>query len=203
MERLRLLMSFNCPQNVLLTGTRFERRQLMRRAIGRNQLAKDTKADIVWFADCDMTFGEGTFERIVEIFNVDEGAKRPALIFPRNISATEQWYGDQLVEFATEINGPPIVPWSDGKGFVPFSYNRAIGGVQIVPGDIAREHGYVPDSDRYQKPSDVWRRTFEDMHYRKQLHRLYGSGKGTGCQIPNIGRIRHSERGREVEGLKL
>lgn len=87
MERLRLLMSFNCPQNVLLTGTRFERRQLMRRAIGRNQLAKDTKADIVWFADCDMTFGEGTFERIVEIFNVDEGAKRPALIFPRNISA--------------------------------------------------------------------------------------------------------------------
>jgi hypothetical protein len=165
--------------------------RLCRRAIGRNLAALGTDARIVWFADCDMMFGPGCLDWLSE--NWPEGN---VLGYPHHVGKCTHERGDELIEAVKK----PAVMEIDPTDFPPHRQPRAIGGTQIVCGDVARERGYLKDSKRYQRPASRWMRTVDDVVYRK---RVLGVGRGTRLEIPNCWRIRHSKYGRKHTGVEL
>jgi hypothetical protein len=165
--------------------------RLCRRAIGRNLAAESTPARIIWFADCDMMFGPGCLDWLSE--NWPEGN---VLGYPHYVGKCTHERGDELIEAVKK----PAVMEIDPTDFPPHRQPRAIGGTQIVCGDVARERGYLKDSKRYQRPASRWMRTVDDVVYRK---RVLGVGRGTRLEIPNCWRIRHSKYGRKHTGVEL
>lgn len=73
--------------------------------------------------------------------------------------------------------------------YVPVRVRRAIGGLQVVRGDVAREKGYLPRG-RWQKPAKAWQVTSDDIAFRRSL-----GTSGEPIEIPNLFRIRHIQRG--------
>lgn len=194
----------NWPSNIALSPWNVDTGSLFRRAIGRNMAALTTKADLVWFADCDMVMGEGGLDFLVKYHQENKDDDKAKLLVPQSAMWSEQEKGDELAAAVEHWN------WQDGpvdidtsEDFVLRRYSRAIGGVQIADGQVCRLHGYIPRSTRYQKTEKQWKRTKEDPHYRKQLDRIYKTGTGRKIDMPNISRIRHTERGREKEGHQL
>ena len=197
-DRLDQLDRLAWPANVRLNPLALSPGRVMRRAIGRNLAALATAADLVWFADCDMVFGPGCPDALAR-----RTARHPGrvLFYPRPVHGTAGPEAARLLAAATRCAGPLS---ASEAALTPLRYNRAIGGVQIVRGDIAREAGYLPGHVCYQRPARRWWRTFEDVAYRKALRERYGTA-GVGCPIglPRLMRIRHSQAGRQVEGLQL
>lgn len=159
-------------------------RQLGRRAIGRNIVAKQTPADLVWFTDCDHVFRDGVLDRLAE-FEWPEGA---SMIYPKQIMIhRDHTTGDQAI---ARMNGSEPLD-VDPSEFVPKRYNRAIGGVQIVRGEFAREYGYL-DGSRWQSP--LHRDTFVscrcDRAYRKFCKQ---HGPIVPIDLPGVYRIRHTQ----------
>lgn len=191
---LRVIESeIKLPDNVTIARHEMEKGRLMRRAIGRNEVAKKSDADIVWFADCDMVFGENCLDTLAEV--------QHSLCFPHFAFATGQMAGDDLVSQVTDFAKLSEFPWKSSD-VMKWRYPRAIGGIQIVAGSLAREFGYLPNSRRYQRPAAQWRRTHEDVGFRKYIARSSGL-RWQRVRLPSLGRVRHSERGREKTGLEL
>jgi hypothetical protein len=69
--------------------------------------------------------------------------------------------------------------------------NRAVGPLQIVKGEVARELGYCRDVAKFMRPSARWMRTFEDVRFRKIL-----GTRGTPVQAEGLVRIEHHAKGR-------
>ena len=178
------------PATVELYPWWLKHRQIKRRAIGRNLAALGTDARIVWFADCDMLFGHGCIDTLVDTYPPTE-----SLCFPKIAMKSTYEDGAAYVEAAAE---PKVLDVDWGK-LVPTKQNRAIGGVQIVQGDTARRRGYLPEHKRYQTGATKWKRTYEDAVYRRYL----AAGPGHPLQLPNSGRIRHEQCGRFVPGLRI
>ena len=157
--------------------------ELGRRAIGRNMAAKWTEADIVWFGDVDQCYQEGCLDRLAAL----EWPGNAAMIFPRNIMIHRDWTtGDE--DMGKLLSGPAVAGIDESR-FVPKSYNRAIGGVQIVQGDFAREHGYAVSEKHMQpavKPFGDFR---DDLDYRGFCHKMGGV---VGMELPGMFRIRHT-----------
>lgn len=196
-KRLEQIAGWKLPHNVRYREQVLEKKLLCRRAIGRNKAALATEADLVWFIDCDMTIGDGALDALSnQTWLRTDGV----LFHPRHVGVPTQERGDEILMDATEVDGPCDV---DPEDFGTMRYNRAIGGVQIVDGDVCRKDGYIPKSRRYQRPADEWARTFEDKAFRHHLNGLYGSGSGLRLQLPNVRRIRHTKRGRLDRGLEL
>lgn len=179
-----------------------DQRKLCRRAIGRNLAFKASRADWVWATDVDYLFGPDCLDAIPSAMAAIAGP----LAFPRftNRTATQE-IGDELIERVTEP-GLYTLPVDDsGKGDPAAGLwevernHRAIGGIQIVNGDVARREGYLPDSRRFQRPADRWMRTFEDRAYRAAI----GAGRGEAIDLPNLYRLRHGKRGRFDVGVQL
>lgn len=175
----------------------FDRRELptprlMRRAIGRNLAARTTKADIVWFADCDMLFRSETFSALKwEIIRKPDGM----LYYPKRVLVSvDHDAGDREIERAKAMS---CIADVDESMFVAKRYRRAIGGAQIVRGDVAREYGYVPIA-RFQRPAKHWQRAVEDVHFRKLL-----GPPQYAIDVPGVFRIRHSRCGRNDLGCEL
>lgn len=164
------------------------REMLCARAIGRNMAARATKADLVWFTDCDYLLGEGSVEAMTQ-------EREGVLWHPPYIMATEQPVGDKLI-FA--VKPPELVSAEDEFFNVRYRLRTAVGGFQLARGDVVREKGYIPHSARHQKPRKEWRRTYCDRVFRHSL----GTG-GIKVEIQGIKRIRHTERGRFKRGLEL
>ena len=161
--------------------------QLFRRSIGRNLAAKSTTADWIWFTDCDIIFHENCLDTLASEL---QGRDDP-LVFPR------YGLGTPLLEEDDEIltkgrEGPAIldIPLED---FIPYggARSKAKGPYQITHGDIARACGYCESIGIYQKPSDRWRKTFEDRAFRW----LMGT-HGTALDVPGACQIRHLAKGR-------
>ena len=177
------------PENVEIKPIMFPREMLLRRAIGRNVLALVTEAHLVWFADCDMPFGKGSLDAMLEGFKMDE-----IMCYPRHVMKCSHEHGDELIARVTDTKLAAI----DVESFLPARQNRAIGGIQVVKGETARRWGYLKDSKRYQKPAKNWTRTKEDPVYRKRV----AASAGYPLQIQNVFRIRHSKYGREHVGVE-
>ncbi|MDP6762572.1 MAG: glycosyltransferase family A protein [Planctomycetota bacterium] len=164
-----------------------ERERLMRRSIGRNIAAKQTRADWVWFTDCDIVFHEGCLETLAREL---QGRDDP-LVFPRRERITEllEECDERLARArsAPEIRGIPLDEFSPLAG----TRDRAKGAYQITHGDVARAVGYCDSIGLYQRPADRWRKTYEDRAFRWLL-----GTQGTGLDIPGVCQIRHMVKGR-------
>ncbi|MDH3613866.1 MAG: glycosyltransferase family 2 protein [Gammaproteobacteria bacterium] len=161
--------------------------RLFRRSIGRNIAAKSTTADWIWFTDCDIIFHENCLDTLADEL---QGRDDP-LVFPRfGLGTTLLEEDDEILTKGRE--GPAIleIPLRD---FVPYlgERSKAKGPYQITHGDVARACGYCDSIGLYQKPSERWRKTYEDRAYRW----LMGT-HGTALDVPGACQIRHVVKGR-------
>jgi hypothetical protein len=161
--------------------------QLFRRSIGRNLAAKSTTADWIWFTDCDIIFHENCLDTLADEL---QGRDDP-LVFPRfGLGTTLLEEDDEILSRGRE--GPALleIPLED---FVPYlgERSKAKGPYQITHGDVARACGYCDSIRLYQKPSERWRKTYEDRAYRW----LMGT-HGTALDVPGACQIRHVVKGR-------
>ncbi len=161
--------------------------QLFRRSIGRNIAAKSTTADWIWFTDCDILFHENCLDTLADELQ----GRDDVLTFPRI------GLGTSLMEDDADVlnrgkEGPAIreIPLED---FYPYGgpRSKAKGPYQIMHGDVARACGYCEDIGLYQKPSERWRKTYEDRAFRW----IIGS-QGTALDVPGACQIRHVSKGR-------
>jgi hypothetical protein len=160
---------------------------LFRRAIGRNQTALTTAADWVWFADCDVMFREGCIDALIEQL---QGRNEP-LFYPKSERCTPLLPSDNSIfDFDPKnihIKNSDIALFTD----TPPMRTRAAGAFQIAHGDYLRTLGYCNDIQYYQRPSNVWLKTYEDRAFRW----LMGS-QGIPLDFHGVYRIRHLEKGR-------
>jgi hypothetical protein len=167
-------------------GVDIPRTHLLNRSIGRNRACREVPADVFWFTDCDYCFGEGALDALAEV-----DLKSSRLFYPETTWFTkDRETGDAYADRAQK----PAVLEIDPADFVEHRPGKAIGGIQIVPGDVAREFGYCPDVAKHQTPVPadcfLFKRNFSDTTFRKHLNT-----KGTPIDVPNVFRIRQSEFG--------
>ena len=157
--------------------------ELGRRSIGRNRVAKDTDADIVWFADVDQVFRDGIFDRLAEM----EWPADASMIYPRMIKIhKDHATGDKLL---CGMKEPKLVD-IDPEDFIDKRYRKAIGGVQIVQGDFARQHGYLNGDEKWQRSTDKPFGDFrDDVAYRSFCLQ---HGPIVGVDLPGMFRLRHT-----------
>ncbi len=162
--------------------------QLGRRAIGRNIAAKQNDGDIVWFCDCDMFFfGEDVFAEIENLISYFQSGY--TLIWPRVVHiAKDHYIGESLLKKSLGFNYV-LLEEEDREKFVCKTYDRAIGGVQIVSGNFAREWGYLDGTKWVSKGLENPFSDFkDDVAYRKFC---LSKGKGKAVDIEGVYRLRH------------
>lgn len=182
-ERLLEFFSGYSIPGVTWNWQPISREMLFRRSIGRNMAALSTKADWIWYIDCDLIFHEGCLDAL----GVKLQGRKDALLYPDSEFITS------LLEDENPLlkSGSPAVIDIDTSIFHKNSIERAIGAYQITHGDIARACGYCNNVRVYQTPTDRWRKTYEDRIYRWLLRT-----QGKPIEVPNIYRIRHVSKGR-------
>jgi hypothetical protein len=159
--------------------------RLFRRAIGRNLAARATKADWIWFTDCDLLFHAGCLDGLAEALQ----GRRDVLVFPHEEKTSPLLEpGDALLEAG---RGAPRLLEIDPGRFEPRQNGRATGPLQITHGDVARACGYCATLAYYQKPSRTWAKAEEDRAFRWLLRT-----QGEPVDVPGVYRIRHISKGR-------
>lgn len=163
--------------------------ELLNRSIGRNERALGTDADLVWFMDCDYWLGEGCLDSLADVAVDPRESDYSPLYYPQTVliskdHATGDAYTDRIA-----WGGPVEI---DPTDFIPKREKKAIGGIQIVPGDVARVVGYAAAHPRYLKPvtNGKWQTTHGDVVLRKVL-----GTNGKPIDMPNCYRIRQSVEG--------
>jgi hypothetical protein len=163
-----------------------DRQRLFRRAIGRNLAAQATDADWIWFSDCDVVFHEGALDAAASVLR----RRDDRLVFPRLHRVSDILEADDpLLEAA---GGGIGLVGIDPEGFHSELRDKAVGGFQIVRGDVARAGGYCASIPFYQEPVSHWQKTYEDRTFRWLL-----GTNGTPVDIPGLYRIRHATKGRD------
>ena len=158
----------------------YEKSHLFRRAIARNFAAKMTTSDIVWFADADYLFGQGCLDNLAA-YDIT------GLSYPRQVLIHKSHRAGD-VEISRIVPGEVFEP--DLTLFQPQRVKFAIGGLQIVPGAVAREKGYL-DHSKWIKPVDPakgFQDTREDKSYRAEF-----KAQSVGLNLPRLMRFRHSQ----------
>lgn len=159
--------------------------KLFRRSIGRNIAALATSSDWIWFADADMCFRDDCLDTLAAVVS----NSTVPLTFPRRIRISETHEkGDRILD---KVLNRPCVVDIDPTEFVPHRFRRAIGGVQICRGDVARELGYNRNSSRFQRPVSRWHRCHDDVAFRRSI-----GAPGAPIDLPGVYRIRHRRYGR-------
>ncbi|MFK7995690.1 MAG: glycosyltransferase family 2 protein [Granulosicoccus sp.] len=168
------------------------RQELFRRAIGRHRASLTSTADWLWFADCDLIFHEGCLDSLAAALR----GKQLPLVFPDHEGITELLPAEHpMLNQTIEASGTVDI---DPKLFYRNEISKAKGAFQIVHGDVARTVGYCGTLKLYQKPSELWRKTYEDTVFRRLIET-----EGGPVPVENLYRIRHAEKGRYVKGGAL
>ena len=162
---------------------------LYRRAIGRNHAALNSKADWLWFADCDLIFHQHCLDSLAQVLQ----GRSNGLLFPASEQITELLPADHPM-VNLPIQSPQLVD-IDPSIFRRGEITKAKGAFQIVHGDLARVCGYCKDLKHYQSPTQRWRKTFEDTAFRRLIE-----DEGTPIPVRGLHRIRHQEKGRYAKG---
>ncbi len=161
------------------------RASLQRRAIGRHHAAQVTRADWVWFTDCDLIFHLQCLDTLASnLAGVTTG-----LVYPDHEFITPLLPADDP---SLHKGSPGYVPVDiDPEQFSRNDIHRAKGAFQIVHGDVARHSGYCGTLGLYQTPVSHWRKTFEDTAFRNLI-----GFRGQPIAITGLYRYRHSQKGR-------
>lgn len=158
---------------------------LFRRAIGRNQAALRSRADWVWFTDCDLLFHKGCLDSLNQALQ----GRQDALVYPRHEGTTALLASDDPL--LRGKSGQWSVIDIDTTHFELHERSRATGSLQITHGDVARACGYCDATGIFQQPASSWRKAREDRVFRWLLQT-----QGTPIEVPGVFRIRHIEKGR-------
>lgn len=163
------------------------KKELFRRAIGRNISAKECAADVMYFADGDYCYYDGCLDYIA---NFDFEAIKPhEMIFPRMYWNQETHaHGDQ--EISQIVPGELFL--TDKRNYHKKRLKLGIGGLQILPRDVALR-GYL-DGTKWCKPridETPFPDTDDDARFRRTIH------SSIPADIPNLFRIRHSQNSYE------
>lgn len=164
---MAVLDEFSPIFGLRLTRIPLDSGSLFRRSIGRNKAALHSLEDVVWFTDVDYWFDGGCLDHLNEI--AKNGIFHSAtMIWPRTINIhKDHSTGDQFWQQNLRASGC-IIP--DRTEFQPVSYNRAIGGIQIVSGEFARSYGYLNGVEKWQTPRTdnlPFKDFKDDIAYRK------------------------------------
>ncbi len=158
---------------------------LYRRGIGRNLAALKTKADWVWFTDCDLMFRQECLDTLAQRLQ----GRQDALVFPDQERTSELLSEDnpllKTAGVATQILD------IDSESFTVKHPQKATGPLQIAHGDVCRAVGYCRNLKIYQQPSEHWCKAHEDRAFRWLLQT-----EGIPVSVPGVYRIRHREKGR-------
>lgn len=174
--------------NITWNWQALPKEKLFRRGIGRNMAARSTRADWLWFTDCDIIFHANCLDSLAEELQ----GRREALLFPREERTTPMLASsDPLLR---EGWTPQIVD-IPAEQFSLQHRDCAKGAFQIVHGDVARAVGYCEGISLYQTPSDHWCKCYEDRAFRW----LIGS-QGVPVEVNGVYQIRHIHKGRYQEG---
>lgn len=166
-----------------------EKERLFRRAIGRNLAARSTRADWIWFSDCDVIFHRWALDGAATVLR----GRNDFLVFPREHGTTDLLEADHpLLQDPTDTEHLELAD-IDTTDFQPETREKAVGGFQIVRGDVARKVGYCRAIPFYQRPVSRWQKTYEDRTFRWLL-----GTHGTAVEIPGLYRIRHLVKGRKT-----
>ncbi|MEW6997528.1 glycosyltransferase [Colwelliaceae bacterium BS250] len=175
-------------ENVIWNWQQLPKEQLFRRGIGRNKAALNTKADWVWFSDCDIMFNENCIDSLVDSLQ----GQNDVLVFPKQEKTTPMLAENHPL---LQKGAQPQVINIDESGFEYYSRSKATGEFQITHGDVARAAGYCANISVYQTPSYHWCKCVEDRVFRW----LLGS-HGIAIDIENVFQIRHIAKGRYKKG---
>lgn len=192
-ELVKLINRVNDIQvtNVTWQWIAVPKHTLFRRAIGRNQAALASKADWLWFSDCDLIFHKNCLDSLANALLSQATQTQPLMVYPQQEFITDlldashpmlNQDNNQVVDIDTTLFGPNTI-------------SKAKGAFQIVHGDVARHCGYCRDMRMYQSPMHHWSKTYEDSIFRQ----LIGT-EGKAVDVKGLYRIRHSEKGRYVSG---
>ena len=186
-QTVRLLDFFSSQQipGVNWHWRALPRRELFRRGIGRNLAALETRADWVWFTDCDLMFREQCLDRLAELLQ----GRRDALVFPQEERCTDLLEEDNPMLQADEVQMRVLD--IDTSEFVTYPRTRATGPLQIAHGDVCRAVGYCRNIALYQTPVDNFAKCHEDRAFRWLVR-----SQGLALPIPGVYRIRHIHKGR-------
>jgi len=181
-DRITNIISWPSPMKFSLNPMPIN--MLGKRCIGRNLLAKQTSADVVWFTDVDHLFTAECINTLLEMDWPDGVSLRyPGLIQISRDHVT----GDRTMNRHT-VNLPHTFEINPDD-YVDKKYARAIGGVQIVSGQYAREHGYL-DGTSWIGPCRKPFRTFkDDIAFRSRCSQ---DGRIERIDLPGVFRVRHS-----------
>ncbi len=113
---------------------------------------------------------------------------------PERVAAIPRISYDEAREIISRQGGKKVYEINPDD-FMP-SKHRAIGGLQIVPGDVAREFGYCKDT-KWQSP--VTNETWQDTRGDRAFRGILGT-KGLPIHLPNLYRIRQTTEG-EVDTI--
>lgn len=164
---------------------------LFRRAIGRNQASLRSHAELVWFSDCDYLFGEGCLDGLWKSWN--ELKSFASMVFPEQfMTMLNHQIGDDLVREDAEGEAD----CSDDLTLRPDLFKvqlskKAFGGLQVVPGSLARKHGYLDGDPKWQTPLVKPFSSFaDDIAFRKACMKY---GPIVPVDVPNLFRMRHTK----------
>ncbi|TRX58161.1 glycosyltransferase family 2 protein [Thalassomonas sp. M1454] len=187
-KQLDFFSSINV-ENVTWNWQPLPKELLFRRAIGRNRAALETKADWVWFSDCDIMFNENCIDSLVDSLQ----GRNDILVFPKKEKTTPMLKEDHpLLQKDAE---PQVIRIENEENFEYYSRSKATGEFQITHGDVARAAGYCANISIYQTPSNHWCKCVEDRCFRWLL-----GTHGVAIDIDNIFQIRHVTKGRYKKG---
>ena len=158
---------------------------IFERAIGRNIAAMSTDANCVWFCDCDYLFAGGCLDDAIK----ETDLYYDCIVFPQVVSVTSHVDGDAIIHHM-EAKQPLAVDVLSTFG--ARSEMKAIGGIQIVSGELAKSRGYLNEWLKWMKPAtDTSKGNFStrsDVKYRSYI------GKSVPRGFAGTHRIRHSHR---------
>ena len=177
--------------NVIWNFQALSKGKLFRRGIGRNMAARTTKAQWLWFTDCDIIFHENCLDSLAEQLQ----GKQETLYYPKQERTTEMLAQDDPM--LRQDSEPQLVN-IDSDGFSLHSRDKAKGAFQIVHGDVARKIGYCEQLKMFQTEDDRWRKTYEDTAFKWLI-----ASEGIPLEIDGVFQIRHVQKGRYTKGSNL
>lgn len=197
---LRWFLVSTKPEDICLSVMGLTEDHLFRRSVGRNRAALASDEDLIWFTDVDHVFGEGCIDSLWNTWNGngcdllrirDSQGKQPTMVYPKEIQILQDHAtGDRLVE---QVLNEPERLWAvDPDEFVSKTYNRAIGGIQIVPGRLCREIGYLHGHQKWCSPRTDGK-PFGDFHDDVVFRGVVSQrGEIVPIELPNLFRLRHT-----------
>ncbi len=193
-EKSQAVVDFFSQKNVKNVTWNFQvlsKGKLFRRGIGRNMAARSTKADWLWFTDCDIIFHQNCLDSLAEQLQ----GKQESLYYPRQERTTEMLAQDDPM--LRQDSEPQLVD-IETDGFSLHARDKAKGAFQIVHGDVARAIGYCEKLRMFQTQDNRWRKTYEDTAFKWLIN-----SEGIPLDIEGVFQIRHVQKGRYTQDSNM